>query len=313
MKKTILLIALLVSQVIVSVAAELNLNTILNGAGEGVEVSFYEITYNPATMDSSLTVLCTSSTNLAGEASCSGNTQESAGYIGVLFTNCYGELVNSSFYYDANLETTYSTSFDYCPEEPTVCIIYLTIDSTATTAFNVVLELAVEGTPISYFWDFGDGSSSTAMLPSHTYATTGEYNVCLSIITEEGCIMTGCILINIDGGGLLGGGGAQQAFTLNVVQGQLVSVEDEDANSELIVYPNPTVDLARVAISSEFADKAQVCLYNMAGQIVMQETLVVGGNQAFIDLDLSGQNAGFYMVKVVFENGTSVSRSLIKK
>jgi glucose/arabinose dehydrogenase/chitodextrinase len=38
-----------------------------------------------------------------------------------------------------------------------------------------------EGQPITYSWDFGDGSSSTAANPSHTYANAGQYLVRLTV------------------------------------------------------------------------------------------------------------------------------------
>ncbi|ASS47665.1 MAG: hypothetical protein A3D31_17725 [Candidatus Fluviicola riflensis] len=41
------------------------------------------------------------------------------------------------------------------------------------------------GTTDSWMWDFGDGNTSTQQNPSHTYATSGTYNVCL--IAENSC------------------------------------------------------------------------------------------------------------------------------
>ncbi|MEL6676903.1 MAG: PKD domain-containing protein, partial [Bacteroidota bacterium] len=41
-----------------------------------------------------------------------------------------------------------------------------------------------------YFWDFGDGNSSTAINPSHTYADTGTYVVSLRATTIDGCVDT---------------------------------------------------------------------------------------------------------------------------
>jgi hypothetical protein len=32
----------------------------------------------------------------------------------------------------------------------------------------------------SYLWDFGDGTTSTDFNPNHSYATNGQYNVCLN-------------------------------------------------------------------------------------------------------------------------------------
>jgi gliding motility-associated-like protein len=39
----------------------------------------------------------------------------------------------------------------------------------------------------SWQWDFGDGGTSTAQNPSHTYAAVGNYNVTLTVTTAAGC------------------------------------------------------------------------------------------------------------------------------
>ncbi len=43
------------------------------------------------------------------------------------------------------------------------------------------------GNVISWFWDFGDGSSSTDQNPSHTYQTSGTYSVTLTVTSDFGC------------------------------------------------------------------------------------------------------------------------------
>ena len=35
--------------------------------------------------------------------------------------------------------------------------------------------------PFTYHWDFGDGSTSTSTIPTHTYSSSGTYNITLSI------------------------------------------------------------------------------------------------------------------------------------
>jgi PKD repeat protein len=48
------------------------------------------------------------------------------------------------------------------------------------------------GAPVTYSWDFGDGSPiSTSANPTHTYAASGNYNVCLTI-NINGCPGTYC-------------------------------------------------------------------------------------------------------------------------
>lgn len=46
------------------------------------------------------------------------------------------------------------------------------------------------GSGLSYVWDFGDGDSSTAFEPSHTYADTGVYTVSLYVVDVNGCDST---------------------------------------------------------------------------------------------------------------------------
>ena len=40
---------------------------------------------------------------------------------------------------------------------------------------------------LSYFWDFGDGNTSTQASPNHTYTTTGSYTVTMAVTSSNGC------------------------------------------------------------------------------------------------------------------------------
>jgi uncharacterized repeat protein (TIGR01451 family) len=51
--------------------------------------------------------------------------------------------------------------------------------------------------PISAFWDFGDGTTSTDMNPSHTFTATGTYNVCLTTNDLSGCSSQTCNSVTI--------------------------------------------------------------------------------------------------------------------
>ena len=43
---------------------------------------------------------------------------------------------------------------------------------------------------VSWFWEFGDGTTSTLQNPSHVYVSGGSYNVSLTITTSDGCTYT---------------------------------------------------------------------------------------------------------------------------
>lgn len=55
------------------------------------------------------------------------------------------------------------------------------------------------GSPImSYYWQFGDGMTSTEFEPSHVYSNSGTYTVALTVINACGCSSTQKIEIKID-------------------------------------------------------------------------------------------------------------------
>jgi PKD repeat protein len=57
--------------------------------------------------------------------------------------------------------------------------------------------------PTSWLWDFGDGNTSTQQNPTHTYAATGTYTVCLTATNSAGsnttCSMVTVTITNIPG------------------------------------------------------------------------------------------------------------------
>ncbi|WP_157805307.1 PKD domain-containing protein, partial [Confluentibacter citreus] len=52
------------------------------------------------------------------------------------------------------------------------------------------------GANLTYLWDFADGNTSTAMNPSHTYATSGTYNVSLTVTDPDGTEPCNVIVVN---------------------------------------------------------------------------------------------------------------------
>lgn len=75
------------------------------------------------------------------------------------------------------------------PDASTVLAYFESGVTTATTTgvtvqFNNLSQGAVTGP--TYFWDFGDGGTSTDVAPYHTYTTIGDYNVTLTVSSAEG-------------------------------------------------------------------------------------------------------------------------------
>lgn len=61
-------------------------------------------------------------------------------------------------------------------------------DNGCTAPLTVNFSNASFGTGVlSWFWDFGDGNTSTQFAPSHTYSSTGTYDVKLVVTDQNGC------------------------------------------------------------------------------------------------------------------------------
>lgn len=75
------------------------------------------------------------------------------------------------------------------------CNISFSADITNMTA-TFDPEVISEGT-VNLFWDFDNGKTSTSIAPSVTYNNTGQYNVCVTIQNNEGCLSRYCEEITI--------------------------------------------------------------------------------------------------------------------
>jgi hypothetical protein len=83
----------------------------------------------------------------------------------------------------------------------------------------------------TYFWDFGDGTTSTAQFPSHTYtyaflSSVSELTVTLTVDNGAGCIDS-------------------NEHTFNVVYNSI-----EELLAQIVLYPNPVKDVLTIQSSS---------------------------------------------------------------
>ncbi len=73
-------------------------------------------------------------------------------------------------------------------EEPTANFTFSDVcDGTAVTFTN---QSTIPVGTLSHLWNFGDGSSSTDINPTHLYSSTGTYNVLLTVTSNNGCVDT---------------------------------------------------------------------------------------------------------------------------
>jgi len=70
-------------------------------------------------------------------------------------------------------------------------------DEGQTLAFDGGGSADPDGDPLSYFWDFGDGITSTERAPSHAYADNGTYSVTLTVEDGRGLAATDALEVTV--------------------------------------------------------------------------------------------------------------------
>lgn len=126
-------------------------------------------------------------------------------------------------------------------------------------------------------WDFGDGGSSTAQSPSHTYVANGTYNVCLTASNE--CSTTSVIC---------------QPVTV-----QVVGVGNALPGFEISLRPNPMTDKAILYVGNPgVAGEYQLQIYDLRGAKVGE---LPGEFNQNLELQRNGLAAGLYTFRVMSE------------
>lgn len=129
-----------------------------------------------------------------------------------------------------------------------------------------------DGTPNSYLWSFGDGTTSTEKNPTHSYSTFGVFSVSLTVASPCG-----------------------QSTMEMPVSLFPVSVEEVDTR-EFKVYPNPTKDYIVISGKEEINENYSVQVMDLVGNTVYVGTL--NDMKQSLKLDFSTYANGLYMVKL---------------
>lgn len=76
---------------------------------------------------------------------------------------------------------------------PNLCrpMTFMNQDSSNKNKFNFFAYVG-GGSPNYYFWDFGDGDTSTQQSPEHIYSQPGMYYVCVTSMRFDGCVSKVC-------------------------------------------------------------------------------------------------------------------------
>jgi len=156
-------------------------------------------------------------------------------------------------------------------------------------AGDVTVVNSSTGSNLSYLWDFGDGNTSNAQFPTHTYATTGNYYLCLTVDDGAGCVDMYCDSIGQNGVVF----NKQTGFTINVIAPPLATQINEQTSiiNGLTIYPNPSSGIFIIEHSKE---NIPFIITDISGRVINTGKLT--SNKT--NIDLSKVQKGVYLLKI---------------
>ncbi|MBL4625950.1 MAG: T9SS type A sorting domain-containing protein [Flavobacteriales bacterium] len=140
---------------------------------------------------------------------------------------------------------------------------------------------------LSYFWEFGDGTSSTDTNATHSYSSSVGNTFQVTLTVTGFCGLTSSI-------------------TTTVITG----IESFNSNSTYIgLSPNPSsYDYTLLTISSLEKQELEYTIYDMLGTNIYSCSF----NKNQVKIDLSGISSGTYFIVVTGSGGSIYSKTFVK-
>jgi PKD repeat protein len=200
--------------------------------------------------------------------------------------------------------TKYDTVLLVAPTPLCSARFALAIDTTTPFSF-FLLNTSLIRPGCSFYWTFGDGGSSTSMTPTHSYATFGKYNVCLTI-SDTVCNSTYCDSIGMDSTGRLLKKVAFSFRTLDYTKlaGSTGLVKMAEP-MQYHIYPNPSVGELNVEVSLKETTTLSFELTDISGKLLITKSIQHASGNYKESLDLSELKPSFYFLSIRSNQGVS--------
>ncbi len=144
------------------------------------------------------------------------------------------------------------------------------------------------GNPNSWFWDFGDGQTSSDRVPTHIYEQEGEYTVRLEVTNLCG-----------------------SDFHELLVVVQTSNVQETPWLNKLQVFPNPNNGQFNLTVKGDATEIVNIALINSLGQTFQLENLGYSTGNINIDYSLKNLISGTYYIRIEAQKETFYHKLII--
>lgn len=165
------------------------------------------------------------------------------------------------------------------------------------------------GATLTYLWDFGDGTTSTSATPSHVYASTGPYLLCLSIDNGAGCTDMFCdSLISADSLNRSSGIMQLVVYDLPTFYSAATGIANAMATDNVTIAPNPFNETIIFTVNSNEIYSFE--LTDVLGKKVKSKN---GISEKQFEISRNGLENGIYFYKIcTVESVIGIGKVVIK-
>ncbi|MDB4534076.1 PKD domain-containing protein [Vicingaceae bacterium] len=197
---------------------------------------------------------------------------------------------------------------------PTMCNAAFVIYPDSSNNGSVIVFNTSTGNNLSYFWQFGDGNTSSQQFPNYNYTTSGPFELCLtvtdSVLGGGSCTSTYCDSI-ISTGVVFKTGG----FNINVQGPVITSIKNENEPISLLnVYPNPFKNNITVEFNLTEQTQTEIYVTDLIGNRISEiiNTSLNSGNNSF---NWTAKNIanGVYLLNIKTENFIQVKKLILNR
>jgi PKD repeat protein len=158
----------------------------------------------------------------------------------------------------------------------------------------------------TFFWDFGDGTTSTSATPTHTYSSFGVYLICLTV-SDTLCTSTFCDSVGMDSSGTLFKSGKFGFRVLDYTTMSTTGIKNTNHDlSNVTVYPNPGSSDIHLDFLTKESSLVTIELTDLAGKTILNNTIQSKAGENSETIDISALNPSIYFVRIITPTGYKV-------
>lgn len=159
-----------------------------------------------------------------------------------------------------------------------------------------------------YYWDFGDGYTSTLPYPSHTYAGNGPYYLCLTIADSTGagyCTDMYCDSL---------AAGRSEGITVTVVAPLTTGISEQVITTSLANFPNPFSGSTTINYTISADAAVELNIIDLLGNNVasLENSHKAAGSYSVVwNADNVAQ--GMYLLQMRANNSATIKKIIVNK